>query len=65
MMAYSLARFGHNDIYVLDGGLDKWKAEGWPVTKEYPRVQESDFPVTVRSEYFLEYEPFKQIKDRA
>jgi thiosulfate/3-mercaptopyruvate sulfurtransferase len=64
MLAYSLARFGHNNIYVLDGGLDKWKAEGWPVTKEYPRVPETDFPVTVRSENFLEYEQFKQIKDQ-
>lgn len=64
MMAYSLARFGHNGIYVLDGGLDRWKADGWPVNKEYPRVAESDFPVAIRSEYFLEHEPFQQIKDR-
>jgi thiosulfate/3-mercaptopyruvate sulfurtransferase len=64
MMAYSLARFGHNAVYVLDGGLDKWKAEGWAVTKEYPHTPESDFPVSVRSEYFVEFEQFKQVKDQ-
>jgi thiosulfate/3-mercaptopyruvate sulfurtransferase len=64
MVAYSLARFGHNNVYVLDGGLDKWKAEGLPVTKEYPRVEESDFPVSVRTDCFVEYEEFRQIKDR-
>jgi thiosulfate/3-mercaptopyruvate sulfurtransferase len=25
MVAYSLARFGHNKVYLLDGGIDKWK----------------------------------------
>ncbi len=64
MMAYTLARFGHNNVYVLNGGLDQWKAEGWPVTKEYPRIEESDFPVAVRTEYFLEHEQFRQIKDQ-
>ncbi|MFP4545958.1 MAG: rhodanese-like domain-containing protein [Methanomassiliicoccales archaeon] len=24
MMAYSLARYGHCPIYVLDGGIDRW-----------------------------------------
>lgn len=64
MVAYSLARFGHNNIYLLDGGLDKWKIEGRSLVKEYPRIEETDFPVSVRREYFLEYEEFRQIKDQ-
>jgi thiosulfate/3-mercaptopyruvate sulfurtransferase len=64
MVAYSLARFGHNNVYVLDGGLDQWKVDGWPVTKEYPRVEESDFPVNVRNDYFVLHEQFREIKDR-
>ena len=27
MMAYSLIRFGHNKVYILDGGIEKWKEE--------------------------------------
>jgi len=64
MMAYSLARFGHDKVYVLDGGIDKWKKEGRPLTKVFPKVEESDFTVKVRTEYFVEYEEFKAMKDR-
>lgn len=64
MVAYSLCRYGHNDVCVLDGGLDKWKTEGKPVAKDYPEVDPSDFPVEVRSEYYIDYEEFKRIKDR-
>jgi thiosulfate/3-mercaptopyruvate sulfurtransferase len=65
MMAYSLARFGHNEVYVLDGGIDKWKEEGRLLTKVFPKVRESDFMVRVRRDYFVEYEKFKAMKDRA
>lgn len=63
MMAYSLARFGHDKVYVLDGGIDKWKEESRSLTKVFPKVEESNFAVEVRREYFLEYEEFKAMKD--
>jgi thiosulfate/3-mercaptopyruvate sulfurtransferase len=64
MVAYSLARFGHNNIYVLDGGLDKWKQENKPLTKEFPKVDESRFTAKTHKEFFIEYEEFKQTKDK-
>jgi thiosulfate/3-mercaptopyruvate sulfurtransferase len=64
MMAYTLARFGHDNVYVLDGGVDKWKAEGRPLAQEFPQVEESDFTVQIRREYFVEYEEFRAMKDR-
>jgi thiosulfate/3-mercaptopyruvate sulfurtransferase len=64
MMAYTLARFGHDNVYVLDGGIDRWKAEERPLTQEFPEVAESDFNGVVRSNYFVEYERFKSLKDR-
>lgn len=64
MMAYTLARFGHNEVYLLDGGIDKWKKEGKTLTKEFPEIEESEFEVKVRREYFLEYEEFKDVKDQ-
>jgi thiosulfate/3-mercaptopyruvate sulfurtransferase len=63
MMAYSLARFGHNNVYVLDGGIEKWKAEGRPLTQKYPKVKPSKFSAVVREEYFVQYREFKTIKD--
>lgn len=65
MMAYSLARFGHNSVHVLDGGLDKWKAEGKALTQEFPTLRPSDFVARAREEYPIGYQEFRAIKDRA
>ncbi len=64
MMAYSLARFGHDSVYVLDGGFDKWKVEKRPVSKEFPKTVKSDFTVRVESDFYVGYEEFKALKDR-
>jgi len=63
MMAYSLARFGHNNIYVLDGGLEKWKSEGRKLVKGFPVVDESKFKAKVQKDYFLDYNEFRNLKD--
>ncbi len=63
MMAYTLARFGHENVYILDGGIDKWKAEERPLSQLFPEVQPSGFEVEVQSEFYVEYEAFQQIKD--
>jgi thiosulfate/3-mercaptopyruvate sulfurtransferase len=65
MMAYTLVRFGHTAVYLLDGGLDKWKKEGKPVTRVFPPVRESTFTVRVQRDFYVEYEEFKSIKDRS
>jgi thiosulfate/3-mercaptopyruvate sulfurtransferase len=64
MVSYSLARFGHDNVLLLDGGIDKWKMEGRELTKVFPTAEESDFVAGVRSEYFVEYEELKRLKDR-
>ncbi len=38
-IAWLLRGFGHPQVYLLDGGLVKWKAEQRPVTQEYPVVE--------------------------
>jgi len=64
MMTYSLARFGQDNIYVLDGGFNKWQEEGRELTKVFPEVEESDFEVNCRvSEYAISMEELKEIKD--
>jgi thiosulfate/3-mercaptopyruvate sulfurtransferase len=63
MVAYSLIRFGHNKVYVLDGGLYDWKKKGRKLTKDFPEIEESDFKVKLRGDYWLEYEDFKRMKD--
>lgn len=34
VMAYSLVRFGHNKVYILDGGIEKWKNARYAVEKD-------------------------------
>jgi len=63
MMAYTLAKYGHNKVYLLDGGLDAWKSEGLELSQDYPTVEPSNFTVEVRDEYAIGYEEFVRIKD--
>lgn len=64
MMAYSLTRFGHDNVYVLDGGIDKWKKERKELTKEFPEIEESDFNLEVREDYRVNMEEVKEMKER-
>lgn len=63
MMAYTLAKYGHNRVYLLDGGIDTWKNEGRELSQDYPAVEPSSFTVEVRDDYPIGYEEFRQIKD--
>ena len=45
MVAYTLVRYGHRKVYVLDGGFEKWKDEKRPLTREYGMTRPSAFPV--------------------
>jgi thiosulfate/3-mercaptopyruvate sulfurtransferase len=63
MMSYTLARFGHQKVYVLDGGIDKWKGEGKPLSQVFPQVETSNFDVHVHPEFFVEYDEFVDKKD--
>lgn len=42
--------FGHSDVRILDGGRDKWIAEGRELTRDVPVVQESEYPVIARDD---------------
>ncbi len=63
MVAYTLARFGHDNVYVLDGGLDKWKEEDKQLTKQFPKIDESEFEVDVRDHYYVDMGEVKEMKD--
>ena len=64
VVAYALVRHGCDRVYLLDGGLDKWKAEGRPLTKALPEVEESTFEVAVRGDLLVSLEELGRAKDR-
>ncbi|MGO4490914.1 sulfurtransferase [Arthrobacter sp. 2YAF22_2] len=42
--------FGHEDVRLLDGGRDKWIAEGRPVTTDRTAPTQGDYPVVQRND---------------
>ncbi|RFA14793.1 sulfurtransferase [Subtercola boreus] len=58
--AYTLwvfSLFGHEDVRLLDGGRDKWIAEGRETTTDEPPIIPKEYPVSERSD--VEIRAFK------
>jgi thiosulfate/3-mercaptopyruvate sulfurtransferase len=51
---WALRYYGHDRAAVLDGGFNKWVAEGRPVTSEAPSVPTATFSPRVRPELRVE-----------
>ncbi|WP_309064308.1 sulfurtransferase [Microbacterium sp.] len=54
--AYALwvfSLFGHEDVRLLDGGRDRWIAEGRELTTEVPSPEPTDYPVVERDDSVL------------
>ena len=64
MVAYTLARFGVKKVYILDGGLDKWKQEKRPLSQSYPPVKRRRFRPKVQSDFFVTYKEFLKLRER-
>jgi thiosulfate/3-mercaptopyruvate sulfurtransferase len=45
--------FGHPDVRIVNGGRDKWIAEGRELTKEVPTPAPTDYPVIERDDSTL------------
>jgi thiosulfate/3-mercaptopyruvate sulfurtransferase len=65
MVAYTLARYGAENVYILDGGLDQWKKENRPVSQDYPTVAKKRFRPSLRKDFFVTYKEFLKITGRA
>lgn len=65
MLAYTLERFGHKDVRILDGGMDLWKAESYPLTKEFPKIERTQFSPNIRDDIFIEYQDFYDLHQDA
>lgn len=50
--ALALAAIGHARVAVLDGGIEKWKAENRPLTQAIPRVEPQTYAAQPKPELF-------------
>ncbi|MGO3151314.1 MAG: sulfurtransferase [Galactobacter sp.] len=48
-----LSLFGHQDVRLMDGGRDKWVAEGRDLTRERTERPATEYPVVVRDDATL------------
>jgi thiosulfate/3-mercaptopyruvate sulfurtransferase len=64
MLAYSLVRYGHGEVYVLDGGFDDWLQEDREIETRYPAIERSRFVARTRTGLSVDYEEFRLIKGR-
>ena len=54
---------GARNVYVLDGGLDGWKAEGRPIQSEVPSPAPKTFTPSFRPEKVVNIEKMKSIAE--
>ena len=54
---------GAKDVYVLDGGFDRWKAEGRPVTAETTKIASCFFEVECDPSRVVSFEEMRRIVD--
>lgn len=54
---------GAKDVYVLDGGFDRWKAEGRPVTAETTKIASCFFEVDCDPSRVVSFEEMRRIVD--
>ena len=44
---WMLKAFGHQNVYILDGGLPKWMAEGLPLNGDKPKILKCTYTATL------------------
>jgi thiosulfate/3-mercaptopyruvate sulfurtransferase len=55
-IAWSLRRFGHDSVALLDGGWDAWEADGLPVSADTPQPTPTRFTPTLADGILAEHE---------
>lgn len=63
-LAHALVRHGCRRVHVLDGGLERWKAEGRRVTKDIPNPRASRFQARVRRDLLVARAQVESLRER-
>lgn len=62
--AYALARYGIEDIIVLEGGLKSWKDAKGKVESAFPNKTSGDFQAWLRQDLVIDMDELREIKDK-
>jgi thiosulfate/3-mercaptopyruvate sulfurtransferase len=64
VMAYVLLRMGHKEVYLLDGGMDKWISEERKTSQLFPKVKPTTFKPNLREDLYVNMKKVKEMKDQ-
>lgn len=64
MVSYNLARCGYDKIFILDGGIDKWKREQKPISQAFPQIKSSQVTVNTQNQYAVTIDEVKRLKEK-
>lgn len=64
MVSYILARSGHDKIFILDGGIDKWKSEQKPLSQVFPKIKSSHIKVNTRKQFVVTIDEVKRLEEK-
>lgn len=64
VMAYVLLRMGHKEVYLLDGGMDKWISEERKTSQLFPKVKPTTFKPNLREDLYVNMKRVKEMKDQ-
>lgn len=63
-VAYSLIRYGHSRVCILDGGLLKWQQENQPVTQVSGCTRRVAYTAHIREDYFTGYPGLLSLREK-
>ncbi|XP_060593736.1 thiosulfate sulfurtransferase-like [Ruditapes philippinarum] len=52
--------YGHKKVTILDGGLPKWKADGYETSTDVPHVEKSNFVITMDKSLLFTYDDMNE-----
>jgi thiosulfate/3-mercaptopyruvate sulfurtransferase len=65
LWAYALLRFGHGNVIILDGGLERWEEEGHETTQDLPHISPSSYLAEARPDMMADLDRVKgALRDR-
>lgn len=57
---WMLKYLGHEEVYILNGGINRWINEGYPLAKELPKAEKGNFKINMNKDIKVDIEDVKE-----
>jgi len=59
-LCWMLRYIGHNNNFILNGGINKWLIDGYPVTKALPQIKKNKLDITINNNIYADIKYVKE-----